>query len=224
MLACAAPRFDCLALVKPQFEVGRERVGKGGVVRSADDRRAALVEVGEHARASGSGVAVLGYASLRPARSGGQPRELRLARRGGRGPAPPATSRPRREGPSRDAPRARSPSSATRGSATRAGRCDACSSSRARRGSRCAPARGGGEARLRLGAGRRVLGERPTRTAGSRARARRRRHDPVRAARFRRPRVPVFAVNFGAIGFLATVEPWELEDGMRARASPATST
>ena len=27
--------------------------------------------------------------------------------------------------------------------------------------------------------------------------------------------VPVFAVNFGAIGFLATVEPWELEDGIR---------
>jgi NAD+ kinase len=27
--------------------------------------------------------------------------------------------------------------------------------------------------------------------------------------------VPLFAVNFGAIGFLATVEPWELEDGMR---------
>ena len=27
--------------------------------------------------------------------------------------------------------------------------------------------------------------------------------------------VPVFAVNFGAIGFLATVEPWEIEDGVR---------
>lgn len=27
--------------------------------------------------------------------------------------------------------------------------------------------------------------------------------------------VPLFAVNYGAIGFLATVEPWELEDGMR---------
>src|SRR3954468_15716419 len=30
VLACAAERFDCLALVKPQFEVVRERVGKGG--------------------------------------------------------------------------------------------------------------------------------------------------------------------------------------------------
>jgi NAD+ kinase len=27
--------------------------------------------------------------------------------------------------------------------------------------------------------------------------------------------VPLFAVSFGAIGFLATVEPWELDDGIR---------
>ena len=59
VLACAAPRFDCLAMVKPQFEVGRERVGKGGVVRAPEERRAALVEVGEHARER-LGVAVLG--------------------------------------------------------------------------------------------------------------------------------------------------------------------
>ncbi len=61
VLACAADRFDCLALVKPQFEVGREQVGKGGVVRSAEDRRRALVSVGDAAR--GLGAAVLGYAS-----------------------------------------------------------------------------------------------------------------------------------------------------------------
>jgi 23S rRNA (cytidine1920-2'-O)/16S rRNA (cytidine1409-2'-O)-methyltransferase len=62
VVACAAPRFDCLALVKPQFELGRERVGKGGVVRDADDRRAALVTVGEAARER-LGLTVLGYAS-----------------------------------------------------------------------------------------------------------------------------------------------------------------
>jgi 23S rRNA (cytidine1920-2'-O)/16S rRNA (cytidine1409-2'-O)-methyltransferase len=62
VVAAAAPRFDVLAMVKPQFEVGRERVGKGGVVRSADDRRAALVAVAEHARDE-LGVSVLGYAS-----------------------------------------------------------------------------------------------------------------------------------------------------------------
>jgi 23S rRNA (cytidine1920-2'-O)/16S rRNA (cytidine1409-2'-O)-methyltransferase len=61
VLACAAERFDCLALIKPQFEVGRAHVGKGGVVRSADDRRRALVEVGSAARELGA--TVLGYAS-----------------------------------------------------------------------------------------------------------------------------------------------------------------
>jgi 23S rRNA (cytidine1920-2'-O)/16S rRNA (cytidine1409-2'-O)-methyltransferase len=60
-IRCAAERFDCLALVKPQFEVGRDSVGKGGVVRDADARRRALVDVGRAAR--DLGVAVLGYAS-----------------------------------------------------------------------------------------------------------------------------------------------------------------
>jgi 23S rRNA (cytidine1920-2'-O)/16S rRNA (cytidine1409-2'-O)-methyltransferase len=61
VLACAAERFDCLALVKPQFEVGREKVGKGGVVRDAGDRRAALVQAADAARELGA--AVLGFAS-----------------------------------------------------------------------------------------------------------------------------------------------------------------
>ena len=61
LLELAAETWDCLALVKPQFEVGRARVGKGGVVRSADDRRAALVTVGEWAVENGH--AVIGYAS-----------------------------------------------------------------------------------------------------------------------------------------------------------------
>jgi len=58
----AAEHFDLLALVKPQFEVGRERVGGGGVVRSASDRRDALVSVGRFARER-LGLAVLGFAS-----------------------------------------------------------------------------------------------------------------------------------------------------------------
>jgi 23S rRNA (cytidine1920-2'-O)/16S rRNA (cytidine1409-2'-O)-methyltransferase len=60
VLAAAADRFDCLAMVKPQFEVGRERVGKGGVVRDPVLRRAALGTVAEAAR--GLGAAVLGFA------------------------------------------------------------------------------------------------------------------------------------------------------------------
>ena len=61
LIEAAAPSWDCLALVKPQFEVGRERVGKGGVVRGADDRRATLIDIGEWAAERGH--AVLGYAS-----------------------------------------------------------------------------------------------------------------------------------------------------------------
>jgi 23S rRNA (cytidine1920-2'-O)/16S rRNA (cytidine1409-2'-O)-methyltransferase len=61
VLGAAAPAFDALALVKPQFEVGRDRVGRGGVVREAADRRAALVAVGEAARRLG--VSVLGFVS-----------------------------------------------------------------------------------------------------------------------------------------------------------------
>ena len=60
LLACMAPRFDALVMVKPQFEVGRERVG-GGVVRDPADRRWALVAVAEAAR--GLGACVLGFAS-----------------------------------------------------------------------------------------------------------------------------------------------------------------
>ncbi len=62
VLECASPRFDCLALVKPQFEVGRERVGKGGVVRDADERRDALVAVAAQVRGE-LGATVLGFAS-----------------------------------------------------------------------------------------------------------------------------------------------------------------
>ena len=61
VLACCAERFDALAMIKPQFEVGRGRVGKGGVVRSPDERRSALVAVAQSARAHGA--AVLGFAS-----------------------------------------------------------------------------------------------------------------------------------------------------------------
>ncbi len=61
VLACAAERFDCLALIKPQFEVGRGQVGRGGVVRDAGARRQALVCVGLEARRLGA--SVLSYAS-----------------------------------------------------------------------------------------------------------------------------------------------------------------
>jgi 23S rRNA (cytidine1920-2'-O)/16S rRNA (cytidine1409-2'-O)-methyltransferase len=61
VLACTDERFDALVMVKPQFEVGRERVGKGGVVRDPALRREALVAVAGAARREGA--AVLGFAS-----------------------------------------------------------------------------------------------------------------------------------------------------------------
>src|SRR5918997_247414 len=60
VLACAAAEFDCLAMVKPQFEVGREGVSRGGVVREPEARRGALADVAECARSLGA--AVLGFA------------------------------------------------------------------------------------------------------------------------------------------------------------------
>ena len=41
-LGLAAPAADLVALVKPQFEVGPERVGKGGVVKDPVDRAMAV--------------------------------------------------------------------------------------------------------------------------------------------------------------------------------------
>jgi 23S rRNA (cytidine1920-2'-O)/16S rRNA (cytidine1409-2'-O)-methyltransferase len=57
VLGTAAARFDCLAMVKPQFEVGRERVGKGGVVRDPAHRREAIAAV-----ASAADAVVMGFA------------------------------------------------------------------------------------------------------------------------------------------------------------------
>jgi 23S rRNA (cytidine1920-2'-O)/16S rRNA (cytidine1409-2'-O)-methyltransferase len=57
---CLAPGGEMLALVKPQFELERGQVGKGGVVRDPADRRAALVAVGDAARELR--LAVLGFA------------------------------------------------------------------------------------------------------------------------------------------------------------------
>jgi 23S rRNA (cytidine1920-2'-O)/16S rRNA (cytidine1409-2'-O)-methyltransferase len=48
-----APAAEFLLLVKPQFEVGREQVGKGGVVRDDSLREAAANRVSEAACALG---------------------------------------------------------------------------------------------------------------------------------------------------------------------------
>ena len=64
VLAVTAPSYDVLALVKPQFEAGRSRVGKGGVVRDPAVRRDVLLEVARMAQGIGPPApAVLGFAS-----------------------------------------------------------------------------------------------------------------------------------------------------------------
>ena len=60
VLDCAPERYDCLALCKPQFEVGRRRLGGGGVVREPAHRREALLAVARCGQ--GLGAAVLGFA------------------------------------------------------------------------------------------------------------------------------------------------------------------
>jgi 23S rRNA (cytidine1920-2'-O)/16S rRNA (cytidine1409-2'-O)-methyltransferase len=53
LTACTDPGGDLLPMVKPQFEVGRRRLGAGGVVREPELRVAALTEVAEAAAGLG---------------------------------------------------------------------------------------------------------------------------------------------------------------------------
>ena len=60
VVRCLDAPGDLLAMVKPQFELGKDRVGRG-VVRDAGDRREAILVVAEAAR--GLGLPVRGFAS-----------------------------------------------------------------------------------------------------------------------------------------------------------------
>jgi 23S rRNA (cytidine1920-2'-O)/16S rRNA (cytidine1409-2'-O)-methyltransferase len=55
-LACAAPGWRALALVKPQFEAGPANVGRGGVVRDRDVHRRVLARASSEAAAWGAHV------------------------------------------------------------------------------------------------------------------------------------------------------------------------
>jgi 23S rRNA (cytidine1920-2'-O)/16S rRNA (cytidine1409-2'-O)-methyltransferase len=56
LVAVAVPGADFVVLVKPQFEVGRERLGSGGVVRGAHLRAEAVLVVARSAVSLGLGV------------------------------------------------------------------------------------------------------------------------------------------------------------------------
>ena len=57
LTACARDDADLLPMVKPQFEVGRERLGAGGVVRDPEHRAQAVTDVARAAGALGWGTA-----------------------------------------------------------------------------------------------------------------------------------------------------------------------
>jgi 23S rRNA (cytidine1920-2'-O)/16S rRNA (cytidine1409-2'-O)-methyltransferase len=83
-----------LAMVKPQFELGRKRVGRGGVVRSRDDRREAVAGVADFALELGlslDGIAPTGL----PGPKGNLETFIQLGRSAGagRGEGPPGAGR-----------------------------------------------------------------------------------------------------------------------------------
>jgi 23S rRNA (cytidine1920-2'-O)/16S rRNA (cytidine1409-2'-O)-methyltransferase len=61
------PSGDLVLLVKPQFEVGRERLGKGGIVRSARNRAMVIEEVVAAARTAGLNARALRASPIRGA-------------------------------------------------------------------------------------------------------------------------------------------------------------
>ncbi|WP_184574509.1 TlyA family RNA methyltransferase [Streptomyces zagrosensis] len=87
LVRCAAPDADLVLMVKPQFEVGKERLGSGGVVRSAQLRAEAVRAVA--ARAAELGLGALGVtASPLPGPAGNV--EYFLWLRAGASPLDPA--------------------------------------------------------------------------------------------------------------------------------------
>lgn len=69
LLACASPGADLVPMIKPQFEVGKEAVGSGGVVRDPQLRAEAVSSVVRLAAESGFGLRAV-VASPLPGPSG----------------------------------------------------------------------------------------------------------------------------------------------------------
>jgi 23S rRNA (cytidine1920-2'-O)/16S rRNA (cytidine1409-2'-O)-methyltransferase len=79
LAGCALPGADLLPMVKPQFEVGRERLGAGGVVRDQESRADAVLGVARSAADLGWGTAGA-VASPLPGPAGNVEYFLRLRR------------------------------------------------------------------------------------------------------------------------------------------------
>ncbi|MGY1710343.1 TlyA family RNA methyltransferase [Geodermatophilus sp. SYSU D00758] len=98
LTACTTEGADLLPMVKPQFEVGRERLGSGGVVRDPAAREAAVLEVARAAAGLGWGTAGV-VASPLPGPAGNVEYFLWLRRDAGP-PRPEDVHRAVTEGPS----------------------------------------------------------------------------------------------------------------------------
>ena len=64
---CLAADGEIIALLKPQFEVGREKVGRGGIVRDPELHRQVLAEISGFSAARGWGVAAVRASAIRGA-------------------------------------------------------------------------------------------------------------------------------------------------------------
>lgn len=62
------PPRECVVLIKPQFEAGRERVGKGGLVKDPAVHEDVLVEVAQAAQAAGWRIAGMTVSPVRGAK------------------------------------------------------------------------------------------------------------------------------------------------------------
>ena len=56
LVACSSPEADLVPMIKPQFEVGKQRLGSGGVVRDPELRTEAVLDVVRFAADSGLGL------------------------------------------------------------------------------------------------------------------------------------------------------------------------
>ncbi|HLK85019.1 MAG TPA: TlyA family RNA methyltransferase [Candidatus Binataceae bacterium] len=81
VLAISAPSVEIVALIKPQFEAGKGKVGKGGVVRDEAERGRAVEEVLRFA--AGLGLAVEGVIASPIRGAAGNQEFLAWMRRGG---------------------------------------------------------------------------------------------------------------------------------------------
>ncbi|HEY0186321.1 MAG TPA: TlyA family RNA methyltransferase [Cellulomonas sp.] len=87
LVAVAAPRAELVVMVKPQFELGRERLGSSGVVRSAEQRVETVLVVARCALDLGLAVAGVVQSPL-PGPSGNVEYFLRLRRDADGAPVP----------------------------------------------------------------------------------------------------------------------------------------